>query len=146
MTSKTVIENLKKLLANSYTLYLKTQNFHWNVTGPHFKSFHLLFEEQYTELALAVDTIAERIRALGEKAPGRYTTYGKLTNINEGDENTDAIEMVKILAADHRIVLDSLNKTLKAAQEAGDEGTVALVSERISIHEKTAWMLDSSVS
>lgn len=145
MTSKTVIENLNKVLANSYTLFLKTQNFHWNVTGPHFKSYHLLFEEQYQELFLAIDTIAERIRALGEKAPARYATYSKLTDIKEGDEHTGDVEMVKTLANDHRTLLKSLNTTLKAAQDAGDEGTVALISERISIHEKTAWMLDSSV-
>lgn len=144
MTQATV-NALKEVLADSYTLYLKTQNYHWNVTGPHFKSFHLLFEEQYTDLAAAIDEIAERIRALGVKAPGSFAQYSKVTSIKEGDENASANQMVKELAEDQAIILKSLYKALNAAQEAEDEATTALMGDRITIHEKAAWMLRSSV-
>lgn len=145
MTNKAVIDSLKEALADSYVLYLKTQNYHWNVTGPNFKSFHLMFEEQYNDLFLANDLIAERIRAIGEKAPGSFSAYNKLTNIKEGDENSDANSMVKELAADQGVMVKTLTKVLKAAQATEDEVTAGIITDRIEIHEKNAWMLNSSV-
>lgn len=140
-----VIDALKVTLADSYVLYLKTQNYHWNVTGPNFKSFHLMFEEQYNDLFMAVDMIAERIRALGAKAPGSFAAYATLTNIKEGNENLDAESMVKELAADQDVIAKSLIKALKAAQAAEDEVTVGIMTNRIELHQKNAWMLKSSV-
>lgn len=145
MSNKPVSEALKTVLADSYTLYLKTQFFHWNVTGPHFKSLHLLFEEQYTDLQTAVDDIAERIRALGDVAPGSYKAYAKLTGIKENEDVPEAFEMVKALAKDQDTILASLQKALAAAQKAGDEASVSLVTDRIVIHEKNRWMLKSSL-
>lgn len=145
MVNKIITENLKEVLADSYILYLKTQNYHWNVTGHHFKSLHLMFEEQYKDLFLAVDLLAERIRALGEKAPGTFKTYSKFTNIKEGDENLDADSMVKDLANDQKIIVNTLNKTLKAAHKANDEVTVGMITDRIELHQKNAWMLESSL-
>lgn len=145
MSNKPVSEALKTVLADSYTLYLKTQFFHWNVTGPHFKSLHLLFEEQYTDLQAAVDEIAERIRALGDVAPGSYKAFAKLTGIKEADDVPEAFAMVKTLAEDCDIILGSLQKALEAAQKAGDEVTVGMVTERMTIHEKNRWMLKSSL-
>jgi len=145
MSNQAVINNLKITLADSYVLYLKTQNFHWNVTGPSFNSLHLMFEAQYNDLFAANDTIAERIRSLGSKAPGSFSAYNKLTNIKEGDENLDASSMVKELANDQKIIINSLTKTLKSAQEVGDEVTVGIMTDRLEIHEKNAWMLNSSL-
>lgn len=144
MTNK-VIDSLKIVLADSYILYLKTQNYHWNVTGPHFKSMHLMFEEQYNDLFTAVDLIAERIRALGSKAPGSFAAYSKITNIKEGDENLSADLMVKELASDQNIISESITKALKEAQEVGDEVTVGIVTDRLEVHQKNAWMLNSSL-
>jgi len=144
MTNKPVTEELKKVLADSYTLYLKTQNYHWNVTGPSFRSLHLMFEEQYTDLAAAVDEVAERIRALGDKAPGSFSQYGKTTSIKEGNENAKSIDMVKELANDQEVILKTLKNALDAAQEAEDEVTADLVIGRMTTHEKNAWMLKSS--
>ena len=145
-SSNAVVEKLKTLLANNYTLYLKTQNYHWNVTGPQFRSLHLLFEEQYNDLFTANDEIAERIRTLGSPAPGSYSAFSKLSSIKEaGEEVIPAETMVKQLAEDQKTILDSLMDVLEAAQEAGDEGTVDLVTGRISVHEKAAWMLRSSI-
>ena len=141
--SKEVAQELSKLLAESYTLYLKTHNYHWNVTGPMFHSLHLLFEEQYTELATAVDTIAERIRALGEKAPGSYADFAKLSTVKDAEGNPDATEMLKTLTADHRTVAERANKVLRLAGEHEDEGSAAIASDRIEIHEKAAWMLSA---
>ena len=145
MTNKNVIENLKVALADSYILYLKTQNYHWNVTGSHFKSLHLMFEEQYNDLFAAVDLIAERIRALGAKAPGSCAAYCQITNIKEGNENLDADSMLQELAEDQNIISNSLSRVLKAAQEVGDEVTVGIVTDRIEVHQKNAWMLNSSI-
>lgn len=145
MSNKPVSEALKTVLADSYTLYLKTQFFHWNVTGPHFRSLHLLFEEQYTDLQTAVDELAERIRTLGEVAPGSYKAYSKLTGITEAETVPDAADMVKALVKDQDVILGSLQKTLEAAQKAGDEATVGMVTDRITIHEKNRWMLKSSL-
>lgn len=145
MSNKPVSEALKTVLADSYTLYLKTQFFHWNVTGPHFKSLHLLFEEQYTDLQTSVDEIAERIRALGEVAPGSYKAYAKLTGIKEAGDVPEAADMVKTLAKDQDVILGSLQKALAASQKAGDEATVGMVTDRITVHEKNRWMLKSSL-
>lgn len=145
MSNKPVTEALKTVLADSYTLYLKTQFFHWNVTGPHFRSLHLLFEEQYTDLQTAVDDIAERIRALGEVAPGSFKAYGRLSGIPEAESAPAAAEMVKTLASDQETILGSLKKALEAAQKAGDEATVGMVTDRITLHEKNRWMLKSSL-
>lgn len=146
MSKEALIQNLKTLLANSYALYLKTHNYHWNVTGPNFKSLHDLFEIQYTDLALAVDDIAERIRTVGAKAPGAFSKYAELTSIAEGDEETKANDMVKDLAKDQDKVIKSLNAVLKAAQDLGDEATIGLAVDRITVHEKNQWMLQSSVA
>lgn len=137
----TISEGLKRLLADSYTLYLQTHNFHWNVTGPKFRELHLMFEEHYTELALAVDEIAERIRTLGEVAPGTYKAFAQLSSISEVDGVPEASEMVRILNCGHEQVVKTCREALAPAQEASDESSVALISDRMRIHEKTAWML-----
>lgn len=136
-----VAEALKHLLADSYTLYLQTHNFHWNVSGPRFRDLHLMFEEHYTELATAVDEIAERIRTLGVAAPGTYKSFAKLSSIQEVEGVPDAKEMVKILNESHEQVVKTCREALKLAEDAEDESTAALVSDRMVIHEKTAWML-----
>lgn len=145
MTNQKVADSLQVVLADSYILYLKTQNYHWNVTGPHFKSLHLMFEEQYNDLFTAVDLIAERIRALGVKAYGSFKKYSEITNIKEGDENLGATSMVKELADDQEKIVKTLTQTLKAAQDVGDEVTVGIVTDRIEIHDKNSWMLKSSL-
>ena len=145
MTNKKTIDSLQIALADSYVLYLKTQNYHWNVTGPNFKSLHLMFEEQYNDLFAAVDLLAERIRALGVKAFGSFAKYSKLTNIKEGDENLSADKMVKELATDQEVIIKSLTNVLKEAQNVGDEVTAGIVTDRIEIHQKNAWMLQSSL-
>lgn len=141
---QSVAEALKHVLADSYTLYLQTHNFHWNVTGPLFRELHLMFEEHYTELAEAVDEIAERIRTLGIAAPGTYKAFAELSAIKEVDGVPEANEMVKILTQSHEQVVKTCRKALKAAQDAEDESSAALVSDRMRIHEKTAWMLRAS--
>jgi starvation-inducible DNA-binding protein len=138
-----IAKGLSKVLADTYTLYLQTHNFHWNVTGPHFRNLHLMFEEQYTELATAVDDIAERIRTLGFPAPGTYKAYAQLTDIAEVDDIPEAFEMVRLLAQANETVVRSCREILPAAQEADDESTASLLSDRMVIHEKTAWMLRS---
>lgn len=145
MTNSKVTDSLKIALADTSILYLKTHNFHWNVTGSNFKSLHLMFEEQYNDLFLAVDLIAERIRALGQKAPATYAKYAKLTNIKEGDENLSADLMVKELAADQDVIVKTLIAVLKEAQNVGDEVTAGIVNDRVEIHQKNAWMLRSSL-
>lgn len=136
-----VADKLKRLLADSYTLYLQTHNFHWNVTGSRFRELHLMFEEHYTELAVAVDDIAERIRTLGVEAPGTYKAFSQLSSIEEVEGVPEANEMIRILNESHEIVVRTCREALKPAQEAGDESSVALISDRMRIHEKTAWML-----
>ncbi len=140
---KTIAEALKRLLADSYTLYLQTHNFHWNVTGPQFRELHLMFEEHYTELATAVDEIAERIRTLGVAAPGTYRQFAALSAIEEVDEIPAAAEMVGILTRGHEQVVKTCREALAAAQAADDESSAALISDRMRVHEKTAWMLRS---
>ncbi|NVK22299.1 MAG: DNA starvation/stationary phase protection protein [Kangiellaceae bacterium] len=136
-------QGLSRLLADTYTLYLQTHNFHWNVTGPFFQSLHILFEGQYSELALAVDVIAERIRALGILAPGTYQEFAKLTEIKEIEGNISAEEMLERLVDSHETVVRTARAILPLAQEAADESSTSLISDRLVVHEKTAWMLRS---
>ncbi|MGF1624779.1 MAG: Dps family protein [Alphaproteobacteria bacterium] len=142
---KAIADGLSRLLADSYTLYLKTHNFHWNVTGPMFNSLHLMFEQQYTELATAVDLIAERIRALGEPAPGSYRAYAALSSIEEADDNVDANEMVRQLVVGAETVARTAREIFPTAEKAGDEPTCDLLTQRMQLHEKTAWMLRSTL-
>lgn len=136
-----IAEGLKRLLADSYTLYLQTHNFHWNVTGLQFRELHLMFEEHYTELALAVDDIAERIRTLDIPAPGTYKQFAQLSSIEEVEGVPSSGEMVELLTKGHEQVIRTARDVLKIAQQADDESTASLVSDRMAIHEKTAWML-----
>ena len=136
-----IADGLKSLLADSYTLYLQTHYFHWNITGPLFRNLHLMFEEQYTELATAVDDIAERIRTLDVVAPGTYKAFAKLSSVEEVEDLPAAEQMVEMLTRGHEQVVKTCREVLKAAQEGNDESTIALVSDRMRVHEKTAWML-----
>lgn len=136
-----IAEGLKRLLADSYTLYLQTHNFHWNVTGPQFRELHLMFEEQYTEMSVAVDDIAERIRTLDVPAPGTYKEFVALSSIKEVDGVPEGRKMVDILTQGHEMVVKTCRDVLKLAQDGDDESTSALVSDRMRLHEKTAWML-----
>ena len=136
-----IAEGLKRLLADSYTLYLQTHNFHWNVTGPHFRELHLMFEEHYTELATAVDEIAERIRTLDVAAPGTYKSFAQFSSIEEVEGVPGAQEMVSLLTKGHEQVVKTCREALGPAQEAEDESSAGLISDRMRIHEKTAWML-----
>jgi starvation-inducible DNA-binding protein len=138
-----IVEGLTKLLADSYTLYLKTHNFHWNVRGPMFQTLHILFEQQYTELALAVDLIAERIRALGALAPGSYAAYTKLTSIKDGTGQENALEMLRQLVDGQESVVRTARSIFPAAEAGRDEVTCDLLTQRLQIHEKNAWMLRS---
>lgn len=143
---KRIAEGLSRLLADTYTLYLKTHNFHWNVTGPQFNTLHQMFEQQYTELATAVDEIAERIRALGEVAPGSYSQYADLSSISEETGVPSAEDMVRQLVVDQESVVRTARSVFPAAQAANDEPTADLLTQRMLVHEKTAWMLRSMVS
>lgn len=140
---KEIAEGLSHLLADSYLLYLKTHYYHWNVTGPMFQTLHLMFEEHYNELAPAVDVIAERIRALGEFAPGTFGAYGKLGSIKEDNAVPAATDMIRNLVEAHEAVIRTARKVMPAAEKGGDEATADLVTQRLQIHEKTAWMLRS---
>ena len=140
---KAIADGLSHLLADSYTLYLKTHNYHWNVTGPMFQTLHLMFETQYTELALAVDLIAERIRALGFPAPGSYREFGKLTSIQEEEDAPDATEMIRRLVAGQEAVTRTARSIFPVVDKANDEPTADLLTQRMQIHEKNAWMLRS---
>ncbi len=141
--SKPVVETLATLLASSYTLYLKTHNYHWNVTGPMFTTLHTMFMNQYTELSLAVDEIAERIRALGEFAPGSYSAFGKLSTVAEETGRPSATDMIGNLVADQTKIVEAARKVVAAAQAVGDEASADLGIRRMQIHEKNAWMLRS---
>jgi starvation-inducible DNA-binding protein len=134
---------LEVLLASSYTLYLKTHNFHWNVTGPMFTTLHTLFELQYTELALAVDEIAERIRSVGAFAPGSYTEFARLSLVKEATTRPEAKEMIKVLVADQRLIVEAARALVAAAEAENDQATVDLGVRRLQVHEKNAWMLQS---
>jgi starvation-inducible DNA-binding protein len=140
-----VAQELRILLADTYALYLKTQNYHWHVKGPHFKPLHELFEVQYQALALAVDEIAERILTLGEDAPATFRELSSLARIQEGQAHQDANQMLSELAKDHKQLIQDLNTALRVAQECHDEGTATLMGDRIVEHEKTRWMLTSSL-
>jgi starvation-inducible DNA-binding protein len=140
---KKIADDLSKVLADTYMLYLKTHNYHWNVTGELFHSLHEQFEEQYTELAEAIDEIAERIRALGHRAPGTFTEFKELTSIEEETERPEAMEMVRRLAVGNEQVLRTAREALKPANNAEDEATIDLLTQRLHVHSKTAWMLRS---
>lgn len=140
---KAIADGLAKLLADSYMVYLKTHNFHWNVTGQLFHPLHEQFEHQYTELAEAIDEIAERIRALGYRAPGSFKEFSKITSIEEETDQPDALEMVRRSAKDNEIIIQTARKVLEPCHEAGDEATIDLVTHRLKVHSKTAWMLRS---
>lgn len=143
---KAISDGLSHVLADSYTLYLKTHNFHWNVTGPMFNTLHTMFEEQYTELATAVDEIAERIRALGEFAPGSYRQYAQLTRIEEADGVPGASDMISQLVSGHETVARTARSVFPTAEKAGDESTADLLTQRMQLHEKAAWMLRSMLA
>ena len=143
---KQVAEGLSGFLADAYTLYLKTHNFHWNVTGPMFNTLHVMFETQYTEQWTALDLVAERIRALGYNAPGSYAEFGRLSSIPEEPglaDTTDWREMVRQLTVGNEAVCRTARAVLKTADAAGDDPTVDLMTQRLQVHEKTAWMLRS---
>jgi starvation-inducible DNA-binding protein len=140
---RAIANGLSKLLADTYTLYLKTHNFHWNVTGPMFNTLHLMFEQQYNELALAVDAIAERIRALGVAAPGSYKQFAELTRIKEETGTPEAGDMIRQLVADQETVVRTAREIFAVVDKASDEPTADLLTQRMQIHEKTAWMLRS---
>jgi len=138
-----ITHGLSKLLADTYVVYLKTHNFHWNVEGPMFQTLHQMFMEQYTETWNAIDLIAERIRSLGEYAPGTYKEYAKLTRIKETDGVPRAEEMVKLLIEGQEAIVRTAREVLPIADEANDEPTLDLLTQRMQIHEKNAWMLRS---
>ncbi|MFO0011078.1 MAG: Dps family protein [Betaproteobacteria bacterium] len=138
-----IVDGLARVLADTYTLYLKTHNFHWNVEGPMFNTLHLMFMDQYTELWTALDAIAERIRALGYPAPGTNSQFARLTSIPETDGVPAALDMVRDLVAGHEAVTRTARKAFAPAEAGGDESTVDLLTQRLQVHEKTAWMLRS---
>ncbi len=138
-----IADGLSRLLADSYTLYLMTHNFHWNVTGPMFNTLHLMFEQQYTELALAVDLIAERIRALGCPAPGTYQAFEKLTSLAEPEGVPNAQDMIRQLVRGQEAVIKTARSIAPVADKAADEPTLDLLTQRMQVHEKNAWMLRS---
>ncbi len=143
---KTIAAGLSKLLADSYTLYLKTHNYHWNVTGPQFSTLHAMFEQQYTELALAVDEIAERIRALGIAAPGSYREFVELAAVKEAAGGESAEEMIRELLTGQETVVRTARAAFPASDEAADEPTADLLTQRMQVHEKNAWMLRSMLA
>jgi starvation-inducible DNA-binding protein len=145
MSNKPVTEALKRCLADTYTLLTKTQNYHWNVEGPNFRGLHLLFEEQYNELFLATDLIAERIRALGEKAPASSAEFSKLTKIKEGNNELDADGMLQDLYTSNQQAADSFKKLFEVTEKADDGATNDLSNQRRAAHEKAAWMLKASL-
>jgi len=140
---KKVVEGLSKLLADTYTLYLKTHSFHWNVTGPMFQTLHLMFQTQYTEIWTNVDLIAERIRSLDAPAPGTYAQFSKLASLKETVGVPAAQDMIKILLDGHEAVTRTARSVFPAAEKANDQPTMDLLTQRMEVHEKTAWMLRS---
>ncbi|MBS1514652.1 MAG: DNA starvation/stationary phase protection protein [Bacteroidetes bacterium] len=140
-TNKKTAEGLSKLLSDTFMLYLKTHNFHWNVRGPMFQTLHLMFETQYTELWTSIDIIAERIRSLDADAPGTFSEFNKLTSIKEEKGIPKATDMIKILIADNERVVKTANEVFPIAEKANDEATQDLLIQRINTHEKTIWML-----
>lgn len=140
-----LVNSLKSVLSDSYALSLKTQNYHWNVTGPNFESLHLLFEGQYNDLSEAIDLIAERIRALGEKIPASLSIFDKMSTLSDGDENADSATMVGSLAQDQLLMIKTLKAALACAQNRSDEVTINLLVDRLTVHEKNHWMLSASL-
>lgn len=138
-----IADGLSRLLADTYTLYLKTHNFHWNVTGPMFQTLHLMFEQQYNELALAVDLIAERIRALGFPAPATYSAFARLSSIKEDEGVPDATQMIRLLVEGQETVVRTSRSIFPVVDQSHDEPTADLLTQRMQVHEKTAWMLRS---
>ena len=139
-----IAQGLSRLLADTYTLYLTTHNFHWNVTGPMFNTLHTMFMGQYTELWNAVDPVAERIRSLGHHAPGSYAEFGRLTSLADAPSTPPkALEMVRILVEGHEAVARTARELFPVADKAGDEPTADLLTQRLTVHEQTAWMLRS---
>jgi starvation-inducible DNA-binding protein len=138
-----ITDGLSRLLADTYTLYLKTHNYHWNVVGPMFQTLHLMFETQYNELALAVDLIAERIRSLGAPAPGTYREFANLSSVTEDDDRPDATEMIRRLVEGQETVARTARSIFPVVENAHDEPTADLLTQRLQVHEKTAWMLRS---
>ncbi len=145
MRNNKTVENLEKTLANSYLLALKTQNYHWNVVGENFKSLHELFGSQYEDLSDAIDELAERIRALGSKVDGSFENFQKAGSIKSGDKNLKSSDMIKDLIAGHEVIVSDLKDAVKVAQAGEDESTADMFIGRITIHEKAAWMLSSSL-
>lgn len=145
MTNKPVTDSLKKVLADTYALLLKTQYYHWNVEGENFNGLHKLFEQQYNEIFQAVDVIAERLRALGEKAPGTFAQFTKLRSIADGDDSLDSAGMVKDLFKSNQQVLATIDDARKKAEKADDQATVDLYNQRTAAHDKASWMLKSSL-
>ncbi|HLU30342.1 MAG TPA: Dps family protein [Acidimicrobiia bacterium] len=143
---KELAEELSTLLADTYTLYIKTHGFHWNVSGPMFRSLHLMFEEQYIELSEAVDVIAERILALGHPAPGSYGEFARLATVKDEEGVLEAMEMVRRLVDAHEAIVRTARRLVEKAESAGDVATADLATQRIDIHEKTAWMLRATAS
>jgi starvation-inducible DNA-binding protein len=140
---KAIAEGLSRVLADTYTLYLKTHNFHWNVTGPMFQTLHLMFEQQYNELALAVDLVAERIRALGHPAPGSYAQFAKLSSLEEETGVPVAIDMIRQFVEGQEALVRTSRRVFVTAERASDQVTIDLLTQRMQVHEKTAWMLRS---
>jgi starvation-inducible DNA-binding protein len=138
-----IAQGLSRVLADTYSLYLKTHSFHWNVEGPMFNTLHLMFMDQYTELWNALDAIAERIRSLGHPAPGTGKEFARLTSIDETEGAPEALDMVRLLVSGHEAVARTARQVFPAADKAGDESTCDLLTQRLQIHEKTAWMLRS---
>ncbi len=143
---KEISEGLARLLADTYTLYLKTQGYHWNVSGPMFRSLHLMFEEEYMDLRDAADAVAERILSLGNPAPASYKEFGRLASVPDEEGVPEAMEMVRRLVEGHETVIRTARGVVSAAESAGDVATADLVTSRIEIHEKTAWMLRATGS
>lgn len=141
-----VADGLERLLADSYTLYLTTQGYHWNVSGPMFRSLHLMFEEQYIELRDAVDVVAERILSLGFPAPASFSAFSRLSNMDEDDGVPAAIDMVKNLAKGHELAAKTAREVVQTAEAAGDVATADLGTQRVDVHEKTAWMLRATAT
>jgi starvation-inducible DNA-binding protein len=142
----TIAADLSQLLADTYAVYLKSQNYHWNVTGPMFRALHLMFEEHYIELRDAVDAIAERIRSLGHPAPGSFKEFADLTGIGDGDSTIDGMAMVRDLATGHEACARTARTVVAAAEAAGDVATADLATVRVEVHEKTSWMLRATAA
>lgn len=140
-----IARGLSAVLADTYMLYLKTHNYHWNVTGPMFHTLHLQFEEHYTEMAAAIDLIAERIRSIGYRAPGSFREFVQLTAIKEDEDTPDAPTMIRRLVQDHETVMRSARSVVEVCAEASDEASLDLMTERLTVHSKTAWMLRSQM-